>query len=189
MVNTSKKWLTISRLLRRRKSCQFAKEGKPRGPTHLRRFNSCLKSGLGKQTQSRAGPVGVLDLQLPTGAWWPGSFCRAGKPACWASDRTTKRCPGRSQRQPASSDTPWKETLEILESGFAQVPQPPNDSPPGPPAASARSPMPLASLSAAELEGSRSAGKVRRSNSRSGRLASGADGEHAGSSPAGRRSR
>ena len=61
---------------------------------------SCPKEG-----RPWPGPVGVLDLQLPTGAWLRGVFWCAGKPACWAFDRTIKRCPGRSQRQPASSDT------------------------------------------------------------------------------------
>ena len=58
-----------------------------------------------KEGRPWPGPVGVLDLQLPTGACLRGVFWCAGKPACWAFDRTTKRCPGRSQRQPASSDT------------------------------------------------------------------------------------
>ena len=58
-----------------------------------------------KEGRPWPGPVGVLDLQLPTGACLRGVFWCAGKPACWAFDRTIKRCPGRSQRQPASSDT------------------------------------------------------------------------------------
>ena len=99
-----------------------------------------------------------------------------------------KALPGAESKAASQLRYSW-ETLEILESDFAQVPQPSNDSPPSPPAASARSPMPLASLSAAELDADRSAGEVRRSNSSAGRLASGADGEHAGSTPAGRRSR